>query len=177
MCARWAYYTDQASRGVLLSQNLAYDIKCAAFHQHYGVENIVDNNVFAFVNDEAGVRKPAYRGALVGGVALGSWQVALPWWVRLFHDKLSLLQPRRFLRSCFGSCMRTQTQTCDAAIRSSAHNSPGDEGDISNFNFTHNIVCVCVQPIALRSVPSIAQRSRPCSVHEHEPSPVAEPQA
>ncbi len=88
MCARWAYYTDQASRGVLLSQNLAYDIKCAAFHQHYGVENIVDNNVFAFVNDEAGVRKPAYRGALVGGVALGSWQVALPWWVRLFHDKL-----------------------------------------------------------------------------------------
>jgi hypothetical protein len=55
---RWAYYTDQASRGVLLSQNLAYDIKCAAFHQHYGIENVVDNNVFAFVNDET-VRRQA----------------------------------------------------------------------------------------------------------------------
>ena len=78
----WGYYTDQASRGVTIENNIAYDTKCAAFHQHYGIDNVLNNNVFAFVNDGR----------------------------------------------------------CDAAIRSSAHNRPGDEGDISSFTFTHNIV-------------------------------------
>lgn len=33
-------------------------------------------------------------------------------------------------------------ELCDAAIRSSTHDAPGDEGDTSSFNFTRNIVLV-----------------------------------
>jgi hypothetical protein len=38
-------------------QSLRFNVyRCAAFHQHYGVNNVLNNNVFAFVNDENGVR-------------------------------------------------------------------------------------------------------------------------
>ena len=44
----WAIYPDEGSSHLLIESNICYDTKCAPFHQHFGRENIVRNNIFAF---------------------------------------------------------------------------------------------------------------------------------
>jgi hypothetical protein len=44
----WAIYPDEGSSHLLIENNICYDTKCAPFHQHFGLENIVQNNIFAF---------------------------------------------------------------------------------------------------------------------------------
>ncbi|MBT7913796.1 right-handed parallel beta-helix repeat-containing protein, partial [Candidatus Bathyarchaeota archaeon] len=91
----WCIYPDEGSSHILIEHNVCYDADRNAFHQHYGRENVIRNNIFAFGGEAVCTysRKEPHRGfTFMRNILVTS---SLPLWNKAQSDDAGSLEPEK----------------------------------------------------------------------------------
>ena len=91
----WCIYPDEGSSHILIEHNVCYDADRNAFHQHYGRENVIRNNIFAFGGEAVCTysRKEPHRGfTFMRNILVTS---GLPLWNKAQSDAAGGLTPEK----------------------------------------------------------------------------------
>ncbi len=85
----WGIYLDEGSGNITVKNNLVYDCGSQSFHQHYGIDNVITNNIFAF-SGEGQIRSTRTEDHnefdLTGNIIVGQDQ---PLWVNASEDRFT----------------------------------------------------------------------------------------